>query len=185
MNFAVRDRRDCLQQSPKVKRDHFFTTDFYEKLTRERVGYCYPNVQRWTKQINWKEIDHLFIPICKPNHFVLISVEFAAKSICYYDSLLDEDIHDHDEGLTMCRHILKWVHDEFLRKLNDHIDVNSWRLKVVRDAPQQSNDFDCGMFVCKYADYLSSGCSLTFDQSLFPYFRKRMLIEIAAGTLLL
>ena len=183
MNFAVRDRRDCLQQSPKVLRDHFFTTDFYEKLTRERVGYCYPNVQRWTKQINWDEIDHLFIPICKPNHFVLILVEFASKSICYYESLLNEDIRD--GALAMYRHILKWVHDEFLRKLSIHIDGKKWLFQVVQDAPQQLNDFDCGVFVCKYADYLSSGCSLTFDQSLFPYFRQRMLIEIAAGTLLL
>ncbi len=183
MDFVYCPARDCLQQNQKVLRDHFFKTDFYKTLTGEHDTYCFQNVQRWTKHISWRDIGRLFIPICLPNHFVLILVNFAAKSIFYYDSLLNDQTI---EGAhVMLQHVLRWVRDEFHDKCSENIDVRTWNRQVVQDAPQQSNEFDCGVFVCKYADYLSSGCSTTFEQDHFPYFRQRMLIEIAAGTLLL
>ncbi|RXN31442.1 sentrin-specific protease 2-like isoform X2 [Labeo rohita] len=44
--------------------------------------------------------------------------------------------------------------------------------------PKQVNGNDCGVFACKYADFLSQGKPLTFRQCDIPLFRKMMVREI-------
>uniref|UniRef100_A0A3P9NGE3 Ubiquitin-like protease family profile domain-containing protein n=1 Tax=Poecilia reticulata TaxID=8081 RepID=A0A3P9NGE3_POERE len=52
------------------------------------------------------------------------------------------------------------------------------------DIPQQTNGSDCGVFVCKYADYIAKGKPLTFKQCHMPLFRKLMMWEILNQKLL-
>jgi Ulp1 family protease len=45
--------------------------------------------------------------------------------------------------------------------------------------PQQDNIYDCGVFMCQFAESISSGNSVQYvTQSDMPYYRKRMLLEI-------
>ena len=44
--------------------------------------------------------------------------------------------------------------------------------------PRQFNDFDCGVFLCMYADYLSEGSPLRFSQADMPLFRRRLILAI-------
>merc|ERR1719318_297181 len=46
------------------------------------------------------------------------------------------------------------------------------------------NGSDCGMFTCKFAEYLSRRAKFTFSQRDMPYFRKRMVYEIVKNKLL-
>ena len=46
------------------------------------------------------------------------------------------------------------------------------------------NGSDCGMFTCKFAEYISRRARLTFSQADMPYFRQRMVHEIVKDTLL-
>ena len=46
------------------------------------------------------------------------------------------------------------------------------------------NGSDCGMFACKFAEYLSRDAALSFTQEHMPYFRRRMVYEIVTKTLL-
>ena len=57
---------------------------------------------------------------------------------------------------------------------------------VKDDIPQQDkkNKSDCGMFVCKFAEYLSRGAEMTFNQANMPYFRRRMMWEIVKNNIL-
>ena len=59
------------------------------------------------------------------------------------------------------------------------IIVDSWRLDSVltshthtyamlQDIPQQMNGSDCGMFACKFAEYVSRGAPVTFSQVHVP-----------------
>lgn len=50
--------------------------------------------------------------------------------------------------------------------------------------PQQMNGSDCGMFACKFAEYLSRRARIIFDQEHMPYFRRRMVYEIINAKLL-
>ena len=38
------------------------------------------------------------------------------------------------------------------------------QMVVMKDIPQQNNSSDCGMFSCKFAEYLSRRADITFDQ---------------------
>ncbi|GLD74411.1 sentrin-specific protease 1 [Lates japonicus] len=53
-----------------------------------------------------------------------------------------------------------------------------------KEIPQQMNGSDCGMFTCKYADYITKDKPITFTQKHMPYFRKRMVWEILNHKLL-
>ena len=41
---------------------------------------------------------------------------------------------------------------------------SSPQMVVMKDIPQQNNSSDCGMFSCKFAEYLSRRADITFDQ---------------------
>ena len=64
------------------------------------------------------------------------------------------------------------------------LDPNEWRQLIVKKIPQQMNGSDCGMFTCKFAEYLSRRARFTFSQSDMPYFRRRMVYEISKNVLL-
>eukprot|EP01126_Amoeba_proteus_P024871 TRINITY_DN2494_c0_g1_i3.p1 TRINITY_DN2494_c0_g1~~TRINITY_DN2494_c0_g1_i3.p1 ORF type:complete len:111 (-),score=21.54 TRINITY_DN2494_c0_g1_i3:83-415(-) len=44
--------------------------------------------------------------------------------------------------------------------------------------PQQDNPNDCGVFVCKFADYCSREQDFNFSQQDIPFFRTQMVLQI-------
>ncbi|KAF2585922.1 hypothetical protein F2Q70_00037639 [Brassica cretica] len=58
------------------------------------------------------------------------------------------------------------------------VDVSQWRQEFVQDLPEQSNGFDCGMFMLKYMDFYSRGLDLCFTEEHMAYFRVRTAKEI-------
>ena len=46
------------------------------------------------------------------------------------------------------------------------------------------NGSDCGMFTCKFAEYISRRARFTFNQKDMPYFRRRMVYEIVKNSLM-
>ncbi|KAF4118234.1 hypothetical protein G5714_000285 [Onychostoma macrolepis] len=60
------------------------------------------------------------------------------------------------------------------------LEASRWTVGRMRinAIPKQVNGDDCGVFACKYADFLSQGKPLTFRQCDIPLFRKVMVWEI-------
>ena len=50
--------------------------------------------------------------------------------------------------------------------------------------PLQKNGFDCGVFLCQYAEHLSRRAPLDFTQAGMRNYRKRMIYELLTGELL-
>jgi sentrin-specific protease 1 len=61
-------------------------------------------------------------------------------------------------------------------------DLSDWEDYVPNDIPKQDNGSDCGVFMCKYADYLSDRLDLTFSAADMPYFRRRFLKDLLANS---
>ena len=62
---------------------------------------------------------------------------------------------------------------------------DGWELESISgDIPQQDNSSDCGVFSCKFADYISRDLSIGFSQDNMPNFRKIMKYEILSNTLI-
>ena len=52
------------------------------------------------------------------------------------------------------------------------------------DLENKNNGSDCGVFTCKFADFVSRQTPFVFAQGDIPYFRKRLAYEILTKQLL-
>ena len=46
------------------------------------------------------------------------------------------------------------------------------------DIPQQETSYDCGIYVCEYAEKISRNSSITIEKKDSPKIRKRIRMEI-------
>ncbi|NXU57404.1 SENP2 protease, partial [Turnix velox] len=152
-----------------------FSTFFLPKLTMDG----YKGVSRWTRCVDIFKHDVIFVPINSNLHWSLVAMDLRVKSIHYFDSL-------GKNGDDICQVLLKYLQQEMREKRKEELDMSEWMLHSMapHEIPQQYNGYDCGVFMCKYADYLSQDRALTFSQSCMPYFRKRMVWEILHQVLL-
>ena len=105
-------------------------------------------------------------------------VNFKEKAIKFYDSMKGR-------GEDILQTVKQYLIDEMRDKKGEVFDTTGWNLVTVKDIPPQLNGSDCGVFTCKYADYISLNKKITFDQSNMPYFRRRMVYEILTKKLIL
>ncbi|KAJ8253151.1 hypothetical protein GJAV_G00209690 [Gymnothorax javanicus] len=152
-----------------------FSTFFFPKLH----GGGHAAVRRWTKAVDLFLYDVILVPLHLGVHWSLAVIDLKAKSVKYYDSMGQR----HDE---ICNLLLFYLRDEYKVKKSKDLDVSKWVVCSLKSSeiPQQKNGSDCGVFACKYADYIARGLPLTFTQSHMPYFRKKMIWEILNQRLL-
>ena len=61
----------------------------------------------------------------------------------------------------------------------------SGRKKVFdENIPLQENEDDCGVFICKFAEFCSRRAIFTFHQTDMPDYRKKMTYEIVNNELM-
>ncbi|KAF2369185.1 Ulp1 protease family C-terminal catalytic domain [Trinorchestia longiramus] len=162
----------------RSKNDNFcsvyaFNTFFYPKLVK--IGFS--GVKRWTKKVDIFSYDLLLVPVHLGMHWCLATINTKDKVITYYDSMLGDN--------TQCLHELrKYLADEMGDKKKTSLDLTGWKFETPKDIPQQMNGSDCGMFACKFSEYLSRRKPITFTQDHMPYFRRRMVYEIVTNKLL-
>ncbi|KTF96442.1 hypothetical protein cypCar_00008169 [Cyprinus carpio] len=160
---------------PNLPSAYTFNTFFFPKLRSS--GYA--AVRRWTKKVDIFSVDIILVPVHLGVHWCLSVVDFRKKSITYFDSMGGNN----DEA---CRILLKYLKQESEEKKGQNFDTSEWTLKSKRrnEIPQQMNGSDCGMFTCKYAEYITKDRPITFTQKHMPYFRRRMVWEILNQKLL-
>lgn len=170
MNLLVERSR-----MPSLPTVHAFNTFFYPKVKSD--GYS--AVKRWTKKVDVFAMDLLLVPVHLGVHWCLAVVDFRKKTISYYDSMGGSN----DEA---CRILLRYLKEECVDKRRVEFNASGWVLgsKRSQDIPQQMNGSDCGMFTCKYADYISKDRPIRFSQKDMPYFRQLMTWELLHQKLL-
>ncbi|CAL8094420.1 unnamed protein product [Orchesella dallaii] len=145
-----------------------FQTFFYPKLLKE--GYS-NSLKRWTRKDDIFAHDLIILPIHLGLHWCLACVDFRSKSIKYFDSLGG----DNNKCLNS---LLDYISKEMRERKQMELDKNEWSLHNVKGIPQQENGSDCGMFACKFAEYLSRDAEFSFTQEKMPYYRDRMIYEL-------
>eukprot|EP00586_Coscinodiscus_wailesii_P005449 CAMPEP_0172486486 /NCGR_PEP_ID=MMETSP1066-20121228/15077_1 /TAXON_ID=671091 /ORGANISM="Coscinodiscus wailesii, Strain CCMP2513" /LENGTH=526 /DNA_ID=CAMNT_0013252475 /DNA_START=10 /DNA_END=1590 /DNA_ORIENTATION=+ len=173
MTLAKRD-----EAAKRKRRCHFFKSFFVTKLLDEG-GYNYRNVRRWSKRVPGKdvfELDKIFFPVNLGNmHWCLAAIFMQEKKIQYYDSM-------GGAGKYYIDSLFEYLKDEMKdkKKIDGHWD--DWNLVTCTpETPQQMNGFDCGVFTCMFADYLSQGKELTFTQDDVTPFREKIALSILNG----
>ena len=155
---------------PKV---YAFSSFFYPKL----IKCNYSKVERWTRKVDLFSHDLIFIPVHLCVHWCLAVVDFRKCGIYYYNSKRLANY----ECLNAIEQFLK---DEHLAKKNVPLDLSNFEKLNVKDIPKQTNSYDCGMFICKFAEYISRNADITFKENDLQFFRRRMVYEIVEKTIL-
>nr|XP_019591399.1 PREDICTED: sentrin-specific protease 2 isoform X3 [Rhinolophus sinicus] len=170
MNLLV--ERNKKQGYPAL---HAFSTFFYPKL--KSGGY--QAVKRWTKGVNLFEQELILVPIHRKVHWSLVVIDLRKKCLKYLDSM-------GQKGHRICEILLQYLQDESKTKRNLDLNLLEWTHYSMKphEIPQQLNGSDCGMFTCKYADYISRDKPIAFTQHQMPLFRKKMVWEILHQQLL-
>ncbi|TMW62575.1 hypothetical protein Poli38472_005193 [Pythium oligandrum] len=157
------------------KPSHFFSSFFYTKVSEG--GYNFINVRRWTRKIDLFSMDKIFVPVNVSNtHWCLAVIFMTEKRIQYFDSMAGP-------GTKCLEVLLKYLHDEMQHKKQQPFDSEGWELvETVPGTPQQENGWDCGVFTCLFADYLSQNLDLSFSQNDMEFQRNRMILRIVQGS---
>lgn len=168
--------------SPNVPKVKIMNSFFYAKLIEpdryKRPTYNYQRVRRWTRKFDSFGLDILLLPINQENvHWTLGVINFRERTVQHLDSL-------GTGGSGKVReYLMRWVADEAKDKGKEY-NASEWKA-VEADVPIQRNSDDCGVFLCKFADFLSRGWSeFTFSQTHMQYFRCRIAHELLVGKVL-
>jgi hypothetical protein len=147
--------------------------------------YEYGNVARWMRRAG-KDLfafDMVFIPVNKGrNHWILVVVYNKARRIQAFDSFQNENI-------PILKNLQRYLGDEWNRTRPGQ-PFPTYTLGPLppsytgpphiigekqADIPRQSNGYDCGVFTCMFADYISEQYPLTFTEANIPFFRRRIV----------
>ncbi|XP_068437159.1 sentrin-specific protease 2 [Clinocottus analis] len=164
----------CSGQAAGLK-IYSFSTFFFPKLRGGGGGQAggHTAVKRWTKAVDLFLYDLVLVPVHLGVHWAMAIIDFKSKTVTSYDSMGQR----HDD---VCSLLLLYLKEEHKAKKGRELDSPKWSIGSLRatEIPQQRNGSDCGVFVCKYADYIAKGRPLTFKQRHMPLFRKLMIWEI-------
>merc|ERR1712142_763439 len=111
---------------------------------------------RWIKEdVRVKDLISFPIHYEDLAHWSLIAVETSTKTVYYFDSLENPRIY------SMAPKIIKRFMEAYYK---DKGETVTFRIKRRADAPLQENGYDCGVFLCQYAERIARKSSLNFSQ---------------------
>ena len=166
------------------KRSHFFMSFIFTKLFDKEATnqYRYQNVECWSENVPGKDIfvlNKLFFG-CNVNgaHWTCAVVFMQNKKIQYFDSMSGS-------GTNYVQGLFQYLQDEWKAKKGAEMpDLDQWELVYGHEGdniPQQHNGYDCGVFTCMFAYYLSVDRPLSFNQSHINQFRDCIALSILNG----
>lgn len=189
-----RDKILCSRLSSRKPSQYLNSFFISQLLTTQDDGshkYDYNSVKRHTKKFDVSKCDKIFVPINTNNsHWTLAVIFVKSTTIKYYDSLRNHNtapitssvIEKGKARSKLYLNTLKqWICDEVKEKSLSY-DVKSLKLECDEDYPQQI-ECDCGIFTIMCADFLSDDLELSFTAKDMPYFRRKILKDIQAGSL--
>ena len=133
----------------------FHFNSFFMRTLGTGDSYDYNRIRRWSRRIRMREnifqLKSITFPINVNNmHWTLARINLDTRIIEYFDSM-------GNLGATYLDTLLRFLSDEHQDKLGSPLPtLNTWSKTSWGDkVPQQPNTFDCGVYVCIFAEALS------------------------------
>jgi sentrin-specific protease 1 len=165
-------------------RKSLYLNTFYMKTMfnfKDQV-FDYAPVKRWCKKLDAFQQDMIFFPVHhNGDHWLLCVVYCQQKMIVCYDSMPSPG------KVAYCSAILEWLHQEKIHKNSPcHFDATEWNIvNGGAHVPKQVGIYDCGVFTCMAAEFISRNFPLTwYSQENVEMFRQRMAHSILRKTML-
>ncbi|KAJ8116028.1 hypothetical protein ONZ43_g4532 [Nemania bipapillata] len=133
--------------------------------------YPRPFGRKWNMTPNnFLDIDTVLIPVNSNAHWTLVVIRPSRRTVSYLDSF-------HQPNETQLRHAYQWL-ELFL---GDKFVANDWETQEFA-SPQQTNAWDCGMFVITNAMCLALGVSpMCYNEDKMPIQRQRIAAMLLNG----
>ncbi|XP_016998257.3 interaptin isoform X2 [Drosophila takahashii] len=132
-------------------------------------------VKRWTRKVDIFSKDVIPVPVhVNGVHWCMAIIHMRNKTIHYYDSM-------GQPNQPVLNALEAYLREESLDKRKQPFDTSVFKIESAPNVPQQQNGSDCGVFSCMFAEYISRDVPITFCQTEMEYFRRKMVLEIAAG----
>ena len=107
------------------------------------------------KKVEIKDLKRIFAPInLNESHWALGLIDIERKRIIYVDSL---SRGPNSLSLTILNNLKSYIIEESKDTIGEDFEL------IHGNCPQQPNGFDCGIYVCMNALYLSKDSELTFS----------------------
>lgn len=105
-------------------------------------------------------------------HWCLLEVSIPEQRIQYYDSY-------GSSGKEYLQGMLRYLEDEW-KDLGNCGDFSSeWKvISTTKETPRQKDGYNCGVFLCTCARYISEGLELTYTQKDITMYRRRIALDI-------
>ncbi|ETO15372.1 hypothetical protein RFI_21992 [Reticulomyxa filosa] len=157
---------------------------FFTKLTSN--AYDYNVFNRWISSKIKKidvfkigktmfDLDKIIVPINMNDHWFCMCINIRKKRIEFYNSINTDHIK---------------LYDRFKRCIEDEINnkklimKEEWSYYTPSSIPLQKNNFDCGVFTCKFMDWLCDDLNPDFEQEDVHGFRLKIAYELITNKLL-
>jgi len=143
-----------------------FSTYFYSALCRKGLNA----VKKWYINCNIFSYKKIFIPLLENNHWLLVVVDLEVKSLVLYDSFS-----------KTYNHILAKIHDylRFMYQSLFNFDLPfNFQLIHASSLPLQRNYYDCGVYVCKFTEFICKKREFTFSDQDMNRYRRKIVLSI-------
>lgn len=108
-------------------------------------------------------------------HWILIVIDFEKQRVRFYDSMITQPSRARQiTAIKCCMLLAKRI----------YVDMNNFDFEWCNDMPQQSNEFDCGVFVIYTMRHLLNGRCWAYQKLRSSTLRRRIAYEIHHGILL-
>ncbi|XP_058813155.1 uncharacterized protein LOC131677370 isoform X2 [Topomyia yanbarensis] len=172
MNLLI--ERSELRANEDFPRVYAMNTFFIPKL----LASGHAGLKRWTRKVDIFTYDIIPVPVHVGRvHWCMAIIDLKNQSIRYYDSM-------GTPNKPVLDALEQYLKDESLDKRKKPFNTSDFTKEHIRDCPRQMNGSDCGVFSCMFAEHESRNREIGFSQQHMPYFRQKMIYEIAQGRLL-
>ncbi|KAL6286742.1 hypothetical protein ACE6H2_011132 [Prunus campanulata] len=132
-----------------------------------------------------RSVNQVFLPfnLQRQKHWILLVIDLKECEIRAYDSKVDlcrtqaiqRAVQPVSKILPRLLHEAGYIGDGLLRK-------SEWPVSRVLDAPQQVGGGDCGMYILKYCEFLTSNVDLAnISHHAMPLYRLKLAVQLLQG----
>ncbi len=166
------------KQSPK--KTMVLSSHWFKKLEN---GYNYDSVRKWSLRTGLRILDV---------HYVLIPINITNKHWCLaVINVKDKTFEFHDPfggSKNLPRNLFQIMQNYLQDEVKNYgtqqesLNLTEWMTIINKKTyPKQQNNYDCGVFICLYADYISNNRSFCIPIAMDVY-RNHMKIVIARNS---
>ena len=130
---------------------YIFNTYFYTNIESSKSRW-----NNWMKNDDIFKKDKLFVPVHDEDetHWYLVVVDFTCKKIEIIDSMIKQVYKD---GANIFTYLMNENKNHYEGKYNDLLRRTQWKFEVNQNVKQQTNIYDCGVFLCKNVEHIIVG----------------------------